>query len=188
MKSSTMIGGASPAHKRHASDFYATPPECTVALMDAFGHMLVGPIWEPACGDGAISKVLGADVYSTDLRPDSGYGIGGIDALSHVPPMPVGSVITNPPFTLAVEFIQRLWPMRVPFALLLKSTFWHAKGRAGLFEHSAPYAVCPMLWRPNFAPDRGNSPTMDVCWTVWGATPADVCQYIQLHKPERTAP
>jgi len=43
LKSATMIGGASPEHKRHASDFYATPPECTVALMEAFGHMLVGP-------------------------------------------------------------------------------------------------------------------------------------------------
>jgi len=37
-----------------------------------------GSIWEPACGDGAISKVLlaaGFDVVSTDLI-DRGFGTG----------------------------------------------------------------------------------------------------------------
>ena len=186
LKSATMIGGASPEHKRAASDFYPTPPECTMAMMNVFGNMMAGPVWEPACGDGAISKVLiqrNHEVHSTDLRTDSGYGIGGIDALTHTPEMHIGSVITNPPFNLAVEFIWRLRAMRVPFALLLKSTFWHAMSRADLFDSTGPQAVCPMLWRPNFAPDRGNSPTMDVCWTVWGADPTPVCRYVLLERP-----
>lgn len=186
LKSSTVIGGVSPVYVRAESDFYATPPECTVALANAFGELLPAPVWEPACGDGAISKVLeqqGLTVYSTDLR-DTGYGAGGIDALTFVP-HGVKSAITNPPFSLAVEFINRLRLLHIPFALLLKSTFWHAKSRADLFRTSAPYAVCPMLWRPNFAPDRGTSPTMDVCWTVWGDKPyPGDCLYIPLHKPE----
>ncbi len=46
-------------------DFYATPPEATPALLSV--EQFDGPIWEPACGDGAISRQLiatGHDVVS----------------------------------------------------------------------------------------------------------------------------
>ena len=36
MKSSTIIGGASSQHGRNAADFYATPPECTIALLENY--------------------------------------------------------------------------------------------------------------------------------------------------------
>jgi hypothetical protein len=178
----TIIGGSSPEHKRHAADFYETPPECTVALLRAWP--VVGPIWEPACGLGAISDVLlahGHAVHNTDLR-HTGYGMGGIDMLT-VMPRPCRAVVTNPPFALAVPFVRYIRAMNVPFALLLKSTFWHAKNRHMLFLETGPAAVMPMLWRPNMAPDRGKSPTMEFCWTVWGATPARQCVYTPLERP-----
>jgi hypothetical protein len=65
-------------------------------------------IWEPACGDGAISKELeihGHQVYSTDLI-DRGYGEGGCDFLSPVTLTRVmleqpclHHVVTNPPYS-----------------------------------------------------------------------------------------
>ena len=58
-----------------------------------------GPIWEPACGDGAISKVLeaaGYRVISTDLV-DRGYGCGGQDFLKSETPLGK-TIITNPPY------------------------------------------------------------------------------------------
>jgi hypothetical protein len=73
--------------------------------------------------------------------------------------------------------------MHVPFALLLKDTFWHAKNRHALFLETGPAAVMPMLWRPNMAPDRGKSPTMEFCWTVWDASPAPQCHYTPLERP-----
>jgi len=42
--------------KRAAFEFYPTPPEATRALLSV--ESFEGDIWEPACGDGAISKVL----------------------------------------------------------------------------------------------------------------------------------
>ena len=58
-----------------------------------------GLIWEPACGDGAISKVLveaGYQVVSTDLV-DRGYGKGGYNFLKST--IPLGKhIITNPPY------------------------------------------------------------------------------------------
>jgi len=62
---------------RERDDFYPTPPAGTRALLEV--ESFTGPIWEPACGDGAISKVLesaGHQVISTDLI-DRGYGTGG---------------------------------------------------------------------------------------------------------------
>jgi hypothetical protein len=58
-----------------------------------------GSIWEPACGDGAISKVLeaaGYTVISTDLV-DRGYGHGGHDFLKSETPLG-RNIITNPPY------------------------------------------------------------------------------------------
>src|SRR5215470_5861126 len=63
-------------------DFYPTPPEAVRALLSV--EQFDGPIWEPACGDGAISRVLeeqGHQVTSTDLI-DRGYGEADVDFLS----------------------------------------------------------------------------------------------------------
>ncbi len=58
-------------------EFYPTPPEATRALLSV--ENFDGDIWEPACGDGAISRELtaaGYNVTSTDLI-DRGFGTGG---------------------------------------------------------------------------------------------------------------
>lgn len=62
--------------RRVPHDFYPTPPEAVRALLSV--ETFTGSIWEPACGDGAISKVLieaGFEVVSTDLI-DRGFGTG----------------------------------------------------------------------------------------------------------------
>ncbi len=67
-------------------EFYPTPPEATRAFIAA--ETFDGPIWEPACGQGAISKVLeksGDEVVSTDLA-NYGYGKSDVDFLQTVFP------------------------------------------------------------------------------------------------------
>ena len=59
--------------------FYPTPPEATQALLDR--EKFIGNVYECACGDGAMSKVLiknGYNVYSSDLI-DRGYGKTKLD-------------------------------------------------------------------------------------------------------------
>ena len=58
-----------------------------------------GPIWEPACGDGAIARVLeraGHRVIATDLI-DRGYGEAGVDFLTTAEPR-ARHIVTNPPY------------------------------------------------------------------------------------------
>ena len=53
---------------RQKEDFYPTPRYVTEALLD--NYAFEGKIWEPACGDGRMSKVIEErydDVYSSDL-------------------------------------------------------------------------------------------------------------------------
>ena len=87
-------------------DFYPTPPEAVRALLSV--ESFDDPIWEPACGDGAISKELeahGHHVHSTDLI-DRGYGENGCDFLSPITLTRVileqpqlRHVVTNPPYS-----------------------------------------------------------------------------------------
>lgn len=78
-------------------EFYPTPPEATRALLSV--ESFDGSIWEPACGDGAISKELtkaGYQVVSTDLI-NRGYGDGQLDFLKSDKPL-AKHIITNPPY------------------------------------------------------------------------------------------
>ncbi len=82
---------------RVAFDFYKTPPEATPALLSV--EQFEGPIWEPACGDGAISEPLiaaGHNVVSTDLI-DRGYGVAGVDFMLERTPR-AKHIVTNPPY------------------------------------------------------------------------------------------
>ncbi len=184
MRASTVIGGTSEKHARKGADFYPTPPECTQALLNAVE--VTGHVWEPACGDGAITAVLlrnRLSVTSTDLH-DRGFGRHGVDFLHAALPADTRWIITNPPFDLAADFICRARSHQgVRIAMLLKATYWHAKSRYNLFCETGPSLVLPMTWRPAMAPERGKSATMDFCWTVWGPEPAETCAYIPITKP-----
>lgn len=164
------IIGSQRVHARKPADFYPTPADATWVLLN---HLKLPPgtrVKEPACGDGAMSRVLQAanlDVRSSDLRIDSGFGVGGVDFLKE----PGGSadwVITNPPFNVAAEFIEQALLVAPNAAMLLKSQFWHARSRIELFERHTPSEILPLTWRPAFLEkERGSSPLMDVIWVVW---------------------
>ncbi len=86
-------------YEREGQDFYATPAWVTEALLH---HVkLRGPVWEPCCGDGAMSRVLAAyghSVVSTDIV-DRGFGEAGVDFLEcRTVPGECRSIVTNPPY------------------------------------------------------------------------------------------
>jgi len=94
--------GADVSKDRVKDDFYATPQYAVQALLQQ--ETFYGNIWECACGDGAISKILkqnNYDVYSSDLI-DYGYGDKEIDFL--LTNRKTDNIITNPPFKIANEF------------------------------------------------------------------------------------
>ncbi len=94
--------------KRIPNEFYPTPPEATRALLSV--EAFSGSIWEPACGEGAIARVLtasGHNVVATDLV-DYGYGLSGTEFLKELRPR-AKHIVTNPPYGsgLADAFITK---------------------------------------------------------------------------------
>jgi hypothetical protein len=114
--------GFNQKNSRVKNDFYPTPPEATEILLDRF--TFYGNIWECACGDGSMSKVLeqkGYDVYSSDLI-DRGYGESGVNFLKTYKKF--DNIITNPPFNLSTEFtLQALHLAKNNVAMLNKLSF-----------------------------------------------------------------
>lgn len=175
------ICGGNTAYKRNAVDFYPTPPEVTKALVN-FTRIPKGTkVWEPACGEGHMVEVLeqyGLDVIGTDIQE-------GTDFLKANIPDGIEWIITNPPFSLAADFIRKSAEHGVPFAMLLKSQYWHAAKRYDLFRSITPSYVLPLTWRPDFLfKTRGSgSPLMDVMWCVW--LPGKYfTEFIPLRKPD----
>ena len=104
----------STTRERVEDDFYATPEGAIDAILNVI--KLDGSILEPACGEGHISTRLNIyypsnEIVSTDLmqREDKfKTGVkGGINFLTHDYGRKFENVITNPPFNLAQEFIER---------------------------------------------------------------------------------
>ena len=91
-----------------AANFYPTPPEATRALLSV--ETFDSDIWEPACGEGHIAKVLddaGYHVVSTDLNA-WGYGTPHVNFLDERHPR-AKHIVTNPPYGagLGDDFIDR---------------------------------------------------------------------------------
>lgn len=169
---------------RRADDFYPTPRTATVALLWRFGHLLhPGPVWESACGDGAVSRVLvehGHSVLSTDLVW-RGYGVPGVDYLK-ARSAGGGPIVTNPPFNLAEPFIRKAVAEASIVAMLLKANFWNAKTRIPLFEETRPRWIAQMTWRLDFT-GQGRG-LMDCCWCVWTRGWEGACETVLLPRPD----
>lgn len=180
MKSFNIVGKGA---VRRENDFYPTPQEVTVALCEWMqkNGMQMRSVWEPACGDGRMVKVLGRyfdRVVGTDIQ-------SGMDFLTAEP---VGTewIITNPPFSLAEQFIRKAASCNVPFAFLLKSQYWHSAKRLKLFNEIRPSHVLPLTWRPDFT-GKGSS-LLDMIWVIWGERAIETTCYQPLQKPLQHPP
>lgn len=167
-------GSFKPTLKRSADldgpDFFPTPPWATHALID--NENIKGSIWECACGDGAMSKVLSTlpnKVYSTDLY-DRGYGESGVDFLNANKKF--DNIITNPPYNSAEGFIhQGLDLANQKLALLLRLAFLEGVHRANtLFSKIPPSRVWVFSERITFyaaGAEKKGSGTTAYAWFVW---------------------
>jgi len=162
------LTGAGDVKNRRELDFYPTPPDVTHALMKFLNLTKGLVVWEPACGDGAMSEILkkyANIVHSSDIR-HTGYGDGSVDFLKTT--RICDAIVTNPPFAASEEFIRHALTQAPVVAMVLKSQYWHAKKRTALFAEHPPAWVLPLNWRPDFmGGERGGAPTMEVHWTVW---------------------
>lgn len=176
--------------ERKTADYYPTPPEATMVLLDYLKPYGPLRVREPCCGEGHMSVVMetyGHAVTSSDLRM-TGYGKGGVDYIA-LPPDPgrhflYDAVITNPPFKDAEAITRRALADAPVVAMFLPSGYWHAKSRMKLFKLYPPIAILALTWRPVFLPkERGLSPLANFAWTVWDSRIIGPTEYRVVPKP-----
>ncbi len=149
-------GSFKPTMKRFADldgpDFFPTPRWATFALIE--NEKFDGEIWECACGDGTMSRVLeetGQPVRSSDLY-DRGFGEAGVDFLtSH---SGADNIVTNPPYNCAEGFVASgVKQAKRKFALLLRLAFLEGANRAKtIFANTPPSRVWVFSERITFYP------------------------------------
>ncbi|MDO8423690.1 MAG: hypothetical protein Q7S99_16170 [Parvibaculum sp.] len=167
-------GGFKPTMKRFADlngpDFFPTPAWATHALID--NEKFDGEIWESACGDGSMSKVLeltGRDVFSSDLY-ERGFGESGHDFLNTK--RKADNIVTNPPYNAAEGFVRAgVERAGKKFALLLRLAFLEGANRANtIFADCPPNRVWVFSERITFYPvgvEPKGSGTTAYAWFVW---------------------
>ena len=131
--------------EREAFDYYATDPKAVEMLLEL--EQFAPVIWEPACGEGHISKVLqahGYQVISTDLVYRGFGDPEPLDFLKETLDGFEGDIITNPPYSTGLEFVQRALESVRPggkVAMFLKVQFLEGQKRGAFFKNTPPRIV-----------------------------------------------
>lgn len=172
-------------------EFFPTPPWATRAL---FEHVLteVGPsawhhgmtAWDPCAGEGHMAAVLAEgfqEVWRTDVHDYGGLnGVGsfvgeGADRVLAPSPSP-DWIVFNPPFSIALEFVERSLVEAVHGVAALVRMQWLEGGQryARLFRVFPPSIVAPFaervpMHKGRWEPD-GSTATAYV-WCVWARLP-----------------
>ena len=146
---------------RRAADDYPTPGPVVDAFLDRIDWFRVRSFLEPCAGDGAIlhradcrisypAKVIRSceirsgtdylDARMTASEAQASYALMGA---------PFDLAITNPPFNLASQFLEKLLREAVTVCLLLRAS-WPAGPRAASLRLAPPTHVYYLEQRPAF--------------------------------------
>jgi hypothetical protein len=158
------------------NDLYETPPVAVEALLRV--EKLPPVVWECACGPGSIVRVLrdaGHIVYATDL-----VDYGCADSASRVDflletraPAAVEAIVTNPPYKLAQQFVEKALDLCPRVYMLLRLAFLESERRRPILEGAGLARVwvfrkrLPMMHRDGWTGPKADSSMIAYTWFVW---------------------
>lgn len=160
-------------YERETNDYYATEPKAVEMLLELenFTQKLV---WEPACGEGHLSKAMeakGIAVYSSDII-DRGYG--DVKDFFNYKTIWNGHIITNPPYKYAQQFIEHSLSILLEnnkVAMFLPIRYTEGKARKKLFLANPPKTVYISSGRLKCAIngefDKMKGSATSYAWFVW---------------------
>lgn len=189
-----IVGGNS-AYGRVTNDFYATPPEAVQKLLAVHSFKRGGNVLEPCVGAGHIAECLSdyGDITALDIV-DRGYpGTIIHDFLTWETDQRFDTIVTNPPYMLAADFISKcmnLLSENGQLAMFLKIQFLEGLNRRELFEMFPPRYVYVLRRRVSaynnglsLNPKTGKrwSSTMTFAWYVWqkGSSAEPVIRWLE---------
>lgn len=178
------LAGGNPENGRVEHDYYATNPMAVKMLLD--NYKLIGKaILEPCVGAGHIANAI--DKYYNHTKEITGIDIIDrgykdtivTDFLTYETDKKFDGVITNPPFSLAQEFIEKSMDLltdKGQIAMFLKIQFLEGVKREEFFKKYPPKYVYVFrkrmaTWNSGLSKDpKTDKPwatTMCHAWFVW---------------------
>jgi hypothetical protein len=158
------------SYAERAQDCYETPACAVEALLrvESIPHF----VWEPACGPGAIVRVLrehGHEVLATDVVDyDWGHVVRNFFEYSGE----MQCVLTNPPYQLAEEFVRHALKNSPLVIMLLRLAFLESERRTDILEKFGLARVhvfrnrLPFMHRKDWAGPKSSS-AMPFAWFCW---------------------
>jgi len=143
---------------RNQYDFYPTPHWCYEKLPVNFSYYKTA--LEPCAGDGRIVTFLkkqGIDNVNECEIQD------GVDFFNYG--KKVDLIFTNPPYSIAQEFIKHSLELADTVIMLLRINFLGAQKRYEFFSNNEPDALYVLSKRPSFT-GKGTDST-EYAWFVW---------------------
>lgn len=163
------------SHSDRKDDLYETPRCAVEALLRV--ERLPHFIWEPACGPGAIVRVLrerGHRVWATDLNdyfcPESDYKIDFL--MEWQQRIDIEAIVTNPPFKLANQFVEHALFHAPLVCMLLRLAFLEGVERSPILDGGKLARVhvfrnrLPRMHRAGWEGKRSSS-RVAYAWFVW---------------------
>lgn len=155
-------------YERKERDLYETPAWVTAALIP---HLPRVPrlVWEPAAGSGKMVRAL----MDSGIWPVHSDIADGTDFFQQrFTKDDADSIITNPPYEVATEFVTRSLSLTERHegivALLLRTDFDHAATRRLLFGNCRQFAKKVVLTkRIRWFEDLKGSPSFNHAWFIW---------------------
>ncbi len=163
--------------ERQISDFYPTP----LAVMEnlLLHHKLKdGPLLEPCAGTGNLLKVIkyyyDIPLTSVEIRPEEEstlqpYGDVFIaDYLEWKPDKQYKTIITNPPFNLAMDVIMKSFEIAdedTEIIMLLRLAFLESKSRYAFWQNHPLSKLFVLSCRPSFTGKGTDSAAYG--WFIW---------------------
>ena len=178
------LAGGNSKFGREQNDFYATDPKSVKQLLSVYG-LNGNRVLEPCVGNGSIANAIkefyGDKVEVTGIDiVDRGYPNTIVkDFLTVDPKEKFDCIVTNPPYSLAEEFIRHgmdFLGVGGQMCMFLKVQFLEGVGRKKLFDEFPPKYVYVFRKRANTLkngetvnPDTGKPWSTVICfaWFIW---------------------
>lgn len=166
---------------RKTADFYATPEKTIHTFLDNY-NLKDGNILEPTAGNGNIVKVIRERephyITSIEIRKEeynnlSKYSNEVIitDFLNWQPTDTYKTIITNPPYSIAQEIIEKCFEIAnedTEMIMLLRTAFLESKKRYSFWQKHPLNGLYVLSQRPSFT-GKGTDAT-SYSWFIWNGS------------------
>lgn len=174
---------------RNVNDFYGTPLATVRQFLNQY-KLKEGNILEPAAGNGNILQAIREAGYnnpltSVEIREQEREGLeqhGRViigDFLSLSLDMEYSTIITNPPFSLAQQFVERAFELDgkdTDIIMLLRLAFLESKKRREFWQRHPVSGLYVLSERPSFT--GAGTDAAAYAWFVWSGDKKQLVQVV----------